>query len=259
VKLFKYILIFFSVFLLTSCQQHSPLPPLMLWVWQAPQDLRGLDAQKIGVAVYVGTITINAFDVSTKANSARMIIPDHLYKMAVVHINVIPYRKAVLDQNVINKVVANILLLFHNSNMPALQLDFSATNSQRDFYAQVIRQVKQQLDPKVYLSITALASWCVGDRWIAEQRLPVDLVVPMYFSLAQKPWDKFRFVQGFPSRMNALAPECRNAIGVATFETWNLPLHADVPVFVFTRGSWTREKIKEAIQLQRDIITHPHP
>lgn len=247
------IFVYYCCILLTACQQHTPLPPLMLWAWQAPQDLRGLDATKIGVATYIGTITITGNNVTTQANQARMLIPNNLYRMAVIHISVSPFMKPALDQNTIIKVSNDILLLYRNTNMPALQLDFSATNSQRNFYAEVIRNVHQQIDPNTYFSITALASWCVGDRWIKEQHLPIDLVVPMYFSLAQTSREKFKFIQSFPTNINSLAPECRNAIGIATFETWQVPLHADIPVFVFTRGSWTAEKIQRVFMLLHKI------
>lgn len=220
----------------------------MLWAWQAPQDLRGLDATKIGVAAYIGTVTITGTTVTVQANQTRMIIPHNIYRMAVIHISVSPFMKPALDQTVINKISNAILLLYRNTNMPALQLDFSAKNSQRDFYAQVIRKVHQQINPQTYFSITALASWCVGDRWIGQQHLPIDLVVPMYFSLAQTPQQKLQFIQAFPTRIQALAPECRNAIGIAIFESWQIPLHAQVPIFVFTRGSWTPEKIQTILR-----------
>ncbi|WP_018578458.1 hypothetical protein [Legionella shakespearei] len=79
----------------------------------------------------------------------------------------------------------------------------------------------------------------------------------MYFSLSRYKWQRQSFIDHFPKNISRLAPECQSAIGLATFEQWEIPLRAQVPVFVFTKGSWNEQTIKKA-QNMADIIHHYH-
>jgi hypothetical protein len=60
--------------------------------------------------------------------------------------------------------------------------------------------------------MTALASWCDGDRWMAD--LPVDEIVPMFYRLG--PDDAA--MREHLSRGHDLARECRTAHGYITNE-----------------------------------------
>ena len=62
-----------------------------------------------------------------------------------------------------------------------VQIDFDATLSERDAYRALIHDVRKRLGPATPLSITALASWCIGDDWL--NGLPVDEAIPMLFRM----------------------------------------------------------------------------
>jgi len=51
----------------------------------------------------------------------------------------------------------------------------------------LLKHLRQQLPADLTLSMTALASWSQGDQWlrqsIAREHLPVDYVVPMFFTM----------------------------------------------------------------------------
>jgi len=53
--------------------------------------------------------------------------------------------------------------------------------SERDFYRALLQDLRAQLPDNVPLSMTALASFCIGDRWL--EGLPVDEAVPMIFRM----------------------------------------------------------------------------
>ena len=92
-----------------------------------------------------------------------------------------------------------------------VQLDFEARPSQRAFWRAVVESTRAALPPGVRLSVTALASWCHGDRWLAGA--PVDEVVPMYFRLGRaRPDLERRSAAGTPE------PLCRQAHGLADDE-----------------------------------------
>ena len=78
--------------------------------------------------------------------------------------------------------IAEVGTLF---GIQALQVDFDATVSQRAFYRDVLQQLRRRLPASMPLSITALASWCIFDDWLAG--LPVDEVVPMVFRMGADP------------------------------------------------------------------------
>ena len=73
---------------------------------------------------------------------------------------------AKLDDDTEKQVVALLLRSTHRSDIAALQIDFDATRSQRRFYSDVLRKVRQQMPASLPLSMTALASWCSYDDWI---------------------------------------------------------------------------------------------
>ena len=94
--------------------------------------------------------------------------------------------------------------------------------------------------PATPLSITALASWCVGDTWL--EGLPIDEAVPMLFRMGPMNEPIRRIVE---SRDRVAAP-CRHAIG----ESVNEPLRvapAGRRVYVFDSRPWTRLALKQAL------------
>src|SRR5207245_3835544 len=62
-----------------------------------------------------------------------------------------------------------------------VQVDFDATASQRAFYRELLERLRARLAPGTPISITALASWCVGDHWLGD--LPIDEAVPLRFRM----------------------------------------------------------------------------
>ena len=51
---------------------------------------------------------------------------------------------------------------------PLFRYDFDATRSQRPFYRDLLVDLRSQMPADLPLSITALASWCSFDDWLAD-------------------------------------------------------------------------------------------
>jgi len=79
--------------------------------------------------------------------------------------------------------------------------------------------VRAALPDSIGLSMTALASWCFGDRWLG--RLPVDEVVPMLFRMGRDD----RKIRGLLSSHGDVECEaCAKAVGLSTDEApWRPP------------------------------------
>lgn len=134
-------------------------------------------------------------------------------------------------------MAAQVARLGRQADLRALQVDFDATDSQRGFYAGVLRDVRSQMPVGMPLSMTALVSWCGPHSWL--HGLPVDEAVPMLFRM------------GGPRRLSAgsyrlVEPMCRSSRGVATDEPWPADLarlDAATRVYLFAPQPWESSQL----------------
>ncbi len=82
------------------------------------------------------------------------------------------------------------------------------------------------------MSITALASWCTGDPWIAG--LPVDEAVPMLFRMGA---DRATILGDLQSGMDFSLQVCRTSVGISTDEPMP-PFPRGRRVYAFTPRAW---------------------
>jgi hypothetical protein len=119
----------------------------------------------------------------------------------------------------------------------ALQVDFDARLSEREWYRQLLQELSPGLKTSTPLSITALASWCDRDTWL--EGLPVSDAVPMLFRMgAGEPKATRDFKVG----------ACRASFGISTDE-----LPTDLPhgrrLFVFHPRPWDEEAYRAVVRL----------
>jgi len=204
-------------------------PPLMLWAWEEPEDLRDIDRQRVGVAFLAERIFLGR-DVRVVPRRQSVLVPDHVYAVAVTRLEA---GAAFADSATLRRKTADAIL--RAATMPGVrgvQVDFDATVSQREFYADVLRQVRARLPLGVGLTMTALVSWCAEPAgWM--HRLPVDAAVPMYFTLGEH-----------VGRWEIREPLCAGSAGVSTDEAMAAPdLSGESQVYVFAPRPWTAEQI----------------
>jgi hypothetical protein len=120
------------------------------------------------------------------------------------------------------------------SGISAVQVDFDATASQRTFYREVLHQLRRQLPASMPLSMTALASWCIFDTWLAG--LPVDEVVPMVFRMGA---DQHR-VRRYLAEDDFRAAACRHSLGISTDEP-SPTIRPGRRLYVFHPHAWRLE------------------
>jgi len=85
----------------------------------------------------------------------------------------------------------------------------------------------------VPLSMTALASFCIGDRWLDD--LPVDEAVPMIFRMGADDRTVKNLLAGGDDFRE---PLCRQSYGIATDEPVDLNFKRGRRVYVFNSRSW---------------------
>ena len=204
------------------------LPRIFIWAWERPEDLSALDPRSAGVAFLARTVFFHHAAVSVRPRQQPLRFAPGAVLMAVVRVESagapLPSPAAAAEAIVPAARIAAVR---------ALQIDFDAVASERPFYRELLTEVRRRMPASMPLSITALASWCDGDRWL--HQAPVAEAVPMLFR-AQ--------VRVDPVRMQD--PLCRSSAGVSTDEPLPRPPRGR-RVYVFSPRAWSPQDLRAAI------------
>jgi len=224
-----------TILLLTAASLSVVLaepPHRILWSWFADDDLRFINPRETGVGYLAASLHIEGRDrVLSHPRTSPVRIARGTYEIAVIHID---YHRASFTPEQRRLVVAMIAEIAGLTRAPAVQIDFDAPQSAYPFYRDLLRDLRQRLGARIFISITALVSWCESPHsWLST--LQVDEIVPMPFHLGR--------VTPF------LFPGCRGSIGVSL---------RDAPVFMLTRGQriyffpgpqrWSRQSVQAAFE-----------
>ncbi len=139
------------------------VPARVLWSWERREDLRQIDTGRYAIAYLDRTITIG-LNAHPEARRNPVLLPEHATLMPVVRIETMPH--AVLDAANREATVRAILDSARKPGIAALEIDFDATASQREFYRGILEDVRKRMPAGLPLSMTALASWCSFDDWL---------------------------------------------------------------------------------------------
>lgn len=212
----------------------SRLPRLVLWAWERPEHLESINPKTTAVAFLSQTLFLTKDDVIVRPRMQPLIVPPGTRLISVVRIEAAPNPKLSDVQRA--HLVDAIAVAVDVSRVVGLQIDFDATSSQHEFYAALLRELRERVT--VPISITALASWCMGDNWLSS--LPVDEAVPMLFRMGagQREAELFLETRGIT------APLCTASVGVSTDEPrWNLA--EGKRVYVFHPRAWSAAAVAE--------------
>jgi hypothetical protein len=206
----------------------KPEPPArMLYSWYAPV-LPG-ELKDAGVAWILAGITLDGDDAWPVPTAVGLHLPPGTFAMPVLRLNFRndeghkPRWTAKQREQVVRMIAEAVEL----TQAGAVQIDFDAPVSARAFYRQLLDDARRQLGPGVFLSMTALASWCDAGSWM--KGLPVDEIVPLVFSMGPETAS----VQSRLSRGEKFGFEgCRASIGISA-EGWQPPTAGYKRVYVF--------------------------
>jgi len=213
----------------------------MLWAWERPEKLTFIDTKTVGVAFLAKTIFLKNDLVNTRPRMQPLELSDGTRVVAVVRIEADRSEAPTLSPSQLEKSAAEVVELSKLPNLTAIQIDFDASLSQRDFYRQLLQRVRRDLPGQMALSITALASWCDGDNWTRD--LPIDEAVPMFFRMGV---DQHQFAARLKSGDGFLKEPCQNAAGVSTDEPITAP--AVQRVYIFNPAPWTETSVNNALE-----------
>ena len=215
-------------------------PRVVLWAWERPEDLKSLDSNRFAVAFLAQTLVLKNYEVIMDPRHQPLDVSPETKLMAVTRIESLKNtgERAALSDAQRKKVVDLILRTMRLRNVSAIQIDFDAASSERDFYRALVHDVRANLPDNVPLTMTALASFCVGDRWLSD--LPVDEAVPMIFRMGADD----RTIKSFlSSGEDFREPLCQKSYGIAIDEPLDIKFKPGRRVYVFNHRSWKASDI----------------
>ena len=216
----------------SSAAKLSALPGTILWAWERPERLDFIDPTRVAVAFLAKTLYLRGTNVGARSRLQSLNVPDGTKLIAVARIETNRHDVPNLTTTQIESTAAQVADLGRLPNVSAVQIDFDATLSERDFYRALLVSVRRKLPVEMPLSITALASWCDGDAWLSD--LPIDEAVPMLFRLGV---EKRRFASRLRSGEKLRAYACQDSAGVSTDEPVRI---ASVKrLYIFNPTSWS--------------------
>src|SRR5690349_24794076 len=223
---------------------ENHFPRLVLWAWERPEDLKNIDANRFAVAFLAQTLVLKGGEVIFDPRHQPLDVSPDTKLVAVTRIESQKQtgERAALSDAQIQKAISLILRTRELRNVSAIQIDFDAAVSEREFYRALLRDLRAKLPDNVPLSMTALASFCVGDRWLDD--LPVDEAVPMIFRMGA---DDRTIRNLLASGEDFREPLCQTSYGIAIDEPLEVKFKAGRRIYIFDNHSWTAGDIEAAI------------
>ena len=225
-----------------NAKLNAEMPRKIIWAWERPEDLRFLDAQEFGVAFLAQTLILQNDEVVFRPRRQPLELPENIYVIAVTRIETRKDKsmRPTLSDEQRKKIVNLIKKTLDLPNVKAIQTDFDVVVSERNFYRALINDLKKELPEKTPLTITSLASWCVGDHWFND--FPVDEAVPMAFEMGA---DSQR-IRDFLSKGNDWnEPLCRGSYGVSVDDPLlNVDFKPNRRFYFFKSKAWEKSDLE---------------
>jgi hypothetical protein len=238
-----------SLAVISNCRPKTPprnrlneqhFPAIVLWAWERPEDFRSLEGSGFAVAFLAQTLVLKDDDVVFKPRHQPLEVSPNTKLMAVTRIESAKQtgERAALSEAQRARLISLVMRTRELDQVAAIQIDFDAAVSERDFYRRLLQDLRAQLPDSVPLSMTSLASFCIGDRWL--EGLPVDEAVPMIFRMgADSGPVKNRLAAG----NDFGEPLCRQSYGIALDEPLEMKFEKSRRVYVFNNHPWTAEDL----------------
>ena len=219
---------------------HPAKPQVVLWAWERREDLRFLASKPVAVAFLSQTLVLSDGQVRVLPRRQPLYVDSHTYLIAVTRIESSREQPPSFDRPQLERLRDVIAATQRLDGVRELQIDFDSTASARAAYRRLLHELRAVVD--MPLSVTALASWCLFDRWIDAPPLPVDEVVPMVFSMGPDGPKVLAEVQRAGSFRSA---NCQSSVGWKLGEP-TVKLRGGRTVYWFSPLPWTEQTFAQA-------------
>lgn len=240
--------IFASMFSVSCRKQNevnpklsNEMPSKILWAWEREEDLRFIEPEKFGAAFLAQTLILQNENVTFRPRRNSLQVAPETYLIAVTRIETLKDQKSrpKLSKEQSDEIVSLVKKTLQLPNVRAVQIDFDVVVSEREFYRSMIGDLKKSLPENTPLTITSLASWCVGDSWFND--FPIDEAVPMAFQMGA---DDER-IRSFLSNGNDWRePLCRGSYGISIDEPLKMNFKANRRFYYFNPKPWKKSDLE---------------
>lgn len=203
----------------------------VLWAWERPEDVRF--APGVEVAVQTGFVEIGGAAITGRGRRFALHAAPGQVSTALVHIQIDHGQPLQWTPALRARTAAKALAFARAAGARRVQIDFEVRRSERQVLLDVLADVRAGLPPGTVLSMTALASWCESETWLAQA--PVDEIVPMLFRMGP---GGLTLKAKLSAGGDFANPRCRTAYAIST----DAPLAAAPDgrrVYLFSPRSWT--------------------
>jgi hypothetical protein len=221
---------------------NKPQHEITFWAWEKPEDFSSLRPGQNSVAFLLKTFLLEDHHVWIKNRMQPIVLPPYIYRFPVYRIEV--RNRAALDILQQKTIADAIIHDLHVGKYDKVQIDFDASKSQRNFYRELLKDLRTKTGNNIFISITALASWCLDDSWIAD--LPVDEAVPMLFQMGI---DDSLLRERLNERADFSLSLCRSSYGISLDELPPITTNSK-NVYVFSSTPWSAanfQRLKELL------------
>lgn len=220
----------------------ATMPPKIIWAWERPEDLRFLDSREYGVAFLAQLIFLESDNVLPKPRRQPLEIAPSSYVIAVTRIetNKEGTKRPTFSPEMAKRVVSLIKTTLDLPDVKAVQIDFDAVKSEREFYRMMMRELRAALPKQTPLTMTSLASWCTGDAWFND--FPVDEAVPMAFQMGA---DSDKIKTYLRNGNDWTEPLCRGSYGLSVDDPLGVDLKPGRRVYYFKNNSWNKPDLEK--------------
>jgi hypothetical protein len=225
-----------------SAARPVPLPDVVLWAWERPEDLRFVDPSRVGIAYLACTIELRGERTSVRPRLQPISYPPSAIRMAVARVESSRRERPALTAEQRRGVVEAVRAAALRPGVAAVQVDFDAALSERAFYRELLVDLRAALPDSMPLSMTALASWGLYDRWLSD--LPVDEAVPMLFRMGA---DAHRVRADLDAGADFADPVCRSSVGFSTDEP-RPRVARGRRIYLFSPHAWTPAGLEAALR-----------
>ena len=198
--------------------------------------------RKYGIAFLAATFVLEGNEVRFRPRMNPLKTADGAFRMAVVRIESSATAPPAHSDEQRQRLTASIVQIARTTRVRAVQIDFDARKSEREFYRALIEDVRRGLGRKVFLSMTALASWCEERNWLAG--FAADEAVPMIFRMGPEGpriRDRLMTTGKFPASV------CRTSVGIDTPERAPVSVRGFQRVYVFWYPGRSREWLRSVL------------
>lgn len=229
-------------------RQAAVSPHINVWAWERDEDLSYIDPSKIVVAYFAGNIYVRGSNVSFRPRTQKLKLPANAETIPVFRIESVRTDDSIPEASAAAFVSKTILKTVKKSsqNSKVIQIDFDALEDERPFYKSLLAELRKELPRDIKISMTALASWLLGDTWLEPGS--VDETVAMLFSIGPERNDVLSRLSKQPLSNGAGIPV---AIGISAgeadtnrilFQT-NI-LRKSKNLYIFSSRPWTEQRLR---------------